>query len=183
MTSRPAPNQRFISDFLHEVGKECDYWKKFGEYAHQQATEEGWLDAHGKLTPPGLQAIVSEQESSQHRGELTKLLKPRASNSKDRFKINGLHIKTPSSPRRSMKTPPSLRTKKGVRSAFVVEVKTLLSKTEIGFVHFQPAEENSQLKVRVPTERGGTTSRTFVGTMSEIRQGLYALTKEVEEKK
>ena len=181
MTSRPDPNQRFISDFLHEVGKECDYWKKFGEYVQQQAIADRLL-VDGKLTTAGLQEIISERDLAKKWDELVSSLKPKMPSVKSRIKIPAQNIKTSYSPRRGIKTHPSLRTKKGVKSAFVVEVKTLLSKTEIGFVHFQPAGENSQLKVRVPTERGGTTSRTFVGTMSEIRQGLYALTKEVEKK-
>ena len=89
-------------------------------------------------------------------------------------------MKTSSSPRCGMKTHPSLRTKQGVRSAFVIEVKTLLSKTEIKLVHFMEAGEDSELKVRVPTERGGTTSKSFAGSVSDIRQDLGHFLDDVE---
>lgn len=178
MSNQPAPKQRLAVDVSYLVGEECGYWRKFGEYSHQQAIAESWLDAQGKLTPTGLQAIVSEQAEIRKREELARSLKPR----QRKILRSGIRIwgkmKTSSSPRRGMKTNSSLRTKKGVKSAFVIEVKTLLSKISVTFVHYK----DDRLVVRIPNTKGGTTSHTFVGTMSEIRQGLHDLTRELEEK-
>ena len=180
MHSRPVPSQRFTSDSSHEVGKECDYWKKFGEYIHQLAIDDGWLDAQGKLTPAGLQVIVSEQEGDKRRRELTKSLKPRVSNLKSRLKINGSHFKTSSSFRSNTGVSSALRTKHYTKSAFVDEVKALLAKINGKFVHLGDSGEQCRLVVRIPREKRGTTSHTFVGTLSDIRRELNALVDDIE---
>ena len=178
MTSRPVLSQRFTSDSPHEVGKECDFWKKFGEYAHQQAINDGWLDAQEKLTPAGLQIIISEQELIKRREELTRSPKLKSGGLKGKFKIKWLHLPISSSPRIGMKTKPSFRTKKHAKSEFVDEVKTLLSKISGTFVHYK----DDRLVVRIPSEKGvGTTSKSFTGSVSDIRRDLNKFLDEIEE--
>jgi len=178
MTSRPVPNQRFTSDSSYEVGKECGFWKKFGEYAHQQAISEGWLDAHGKLTPAGLLAIISEQESVGRREELARLSRPSRSGLRGKFKIKWLHPPTSSSPRIGMRVTSGHKTRKDAKSAFIVEVKMLLSKISGTFVHYK----DDRLVVRIPSEKGvGTTSKSFIGSVSDIRRDLNKFLDEIEE--
>ena len=181
MSEQPVPKQPPVPDVLYNVGEECNYWKKSGEYVQQQAVEDGLLDTQGRLTSTGLQVIVSEQENAQKREELARSLKPRKRrNLRSGIKIWG-KMKTSSSPRYGMKTHPSLRTKQGVKSAFIVEVSTLLAKIDGKFVHFVGDGKNCRLVIRVPAEKSGTTSHTLKGSVSDIRRDLDMLIDEIEE--
>lgn len=159
MSKQPVPEKFLARDVSYKVGEECGYWLKFGAYVHQQAIEEGLLDAQGRLTPAGLQATVSEQEDAKKRKELLRSLRPKARILKDIIKVSRLNHGTSSLFRRG-------------RVAFIDEVKTLLAKINGKFVHFAGDREDCLLVVRTPKEKRGTTSSTFTGTMSEVRQKL-----------
>lgn len=173
MSKQPVPKQLPAPDVSYRVGEECSYWLKFGEYPHQQAIEEGWLDTQGKLTPAGLQAIVSEQEMIKKREELTSSIKLKARSLKGKTRGRGLGFKT-----RFV-----TKTQKPTKSEFVVEVKTLLVKINGKFVYFAGDGENCRLVIRVPVEKNGTTSHTFNGSVSDIRRKLDAFIDEIEENK
>ena len=154
---------------------------EFGEYSHQQAIEDGWLDAQGRLTVAGLQAIVSEQERNKRRGELLKSLKSGGGDGGLRTKK--LRLRASSSSKPNTGASSAFRTQQRARLVFVNEVKALLSKIDGKFVHLSGEDSKDyRLVIRTPSEKGGTTSRTFAGTMSDILLELRDFTKEMEEK-
>jgi len=164
MSNQPAPNQRFTLDVPYKVGEECSYWLNFGEYVQRQATEDGLL-VDGKLTLAGLQAIVSEREMAKKRDEKTSAIKLKAQSKKGKTKARRI----------SFKTRFSSKTKKQTRSGFVDEVKALLAKIGGKFVHFSQEGEVCRLVVRIPNEKGNTTSRTLSGAVSDIKRELDGL--------
>lgn len=61
---------------FYKVGEKCLYWlEKYGQYQHEQAIEEGWLDKEEKLTQDGLDAIDNESLQLKKRIELVEALK------------------------------------------------------------------------------------------------------------
>jgi len=156
---------------------------KFGGYIQQQAIDDGWLDMHDKLTQEGLQAIADDHKNNKQREDLVTTLMSKGKTPKAKPKVSGSKPKTaiPSSSRGSMGVSSALKSRKGARSAFVGEVKALLSKMDGKFIHFSDDDEDPRLVIRIPNERGGTTSQTFRGTISEIRRELLAFLREMEE--
>ncbi len=165
MSKQSVSEQLLVPDVPYKVGEECNYWLKFGDYVQQQAVEAEWL-VEGRLTPKGLQAIDSDREMVKKREEITRF---KAQSLKGKTQARGIRIRT------------RFSQKQKVKSGFISEVKALLSKTEIGFIHFEEAGDNSRLRVKVPTERGGTTSKTFTGSESDIRRDLDEFLDEIEE--
>ena len=170
MSKQQVSKQLVAPDVLYKVGEECSHWLKFGDYVQQQAIEDGLLDG-GRLTSAGLQAIISEREMAKKRDEKTSAIKLEARSLKNRTKARGI----------SFKTRFSSQTQKQTKSWFVVEVKALLAKIDGKFVHFTEDGENCRLVIRVSAERGGTTSHTFTGSVSDIRLGLGEFIDEIEE--
>jgi len=160
MSKQLVPRQLPAQDLPYKVGEECSYWLKFGEYVQQQAIADRLL-VEGKLTTAGLQAIISDRECAKKRNEIIGVIKLKAKKIK-------------------LKTRFSSKTQKA-KSGFEAEVKALLAKTEIGFVHFESAGDNSRLKIKVPTEKGGTTSKAFTGSESDIRRDLGEFLDAIEE--
>lgn len=171
-----------ITDVPYKLGEECDYWLKFGEYVHQQAISDGWLDAQGKLTPAGLQAIVSEQELNTHRAQHIKSLMAKGGGIKGKSQISGIRLKISHPPPSGKRVSFAFKTRKNTKSEFVDEVKMYLSKVGGKFVHFSDKNDGYQLVIRIPNEKYGTTSQTFRGAISDIRRELLDFIGELEEK-
>lgn len=162
MSKQTVPTLVLVKEVPFKVGEECDYWLKLGEYQQLLAIQDELL-VDGKLTPAGLKAIDFDKELAKKRKELPGILEPR-----------GQELK--------LKTRFSAQKQK-VKSAFEAEVKALISKTGVvGFVHFTEKGDKSELKLKVPTDRGGTTTRPFKGSVSDIRRELNNFLDEIEVK-
>ena len=159
MSKQPVPTLVLVKEVPFKVGEECDYWLKMGEYQQEQAIQDKLL-VDGKLTPAGLQAIDFDRETVKKREELTMAIKP---------KKQEIRLKTRFSAQ-----------KQKAKSGFEAEVKALISKTEIKFVHFTELGDSSELKLKVPTDRGGTTTQPFIGSVSDIRRELNEFLDEIE---
>lgn len=159
MSKQPVPKLVLVKEVPFKVGEECDYWLKMGEYQQQLAIQDKFI-VDGKLTTAGSQAIDFDLKTAKKREELTMAIKPRKQE---------IRLKTRFSAQ-----------KQKAKSGFEAEVKALLSKTEIKFVHFTENGDDSLLKLKVPTDRGGTTTRPFAGSVSDIRRDLDAFLDEIE---
>lgn len=182
MTKQPTSSPHPIQDVPYKLGEECDYWLKSGEYVQQQAVSDGWLDAQGKLTSVGLQAIVSEQELNKHRAEHIRSLMTKGGGTKDKSQISGIRLKTSHPPPSGKRVSPGFKTRKNTKADFLDEVKMYLAKVQGKFVHFSDKAEGCQLVIRIPNEKYGTTSQTFSGTISDIRRDLLDFIGGLEEK-
>ena len=160
MSKQPVPKLVLVKEVPFKVGEECDYWLKLGEYQQERAIADK-LIVDGKLTTAGLQAIDFDKEVAKKRVDLPMTLKPRTQE---------LRLKTKFSAQ-----------KQKAKSGFEAEVKALLSKTEIGFINIEGTGGNKRLRVKVPTEKGGTTSRSFTGSESDIRRDLDEFLDAIEE--
>lgn len=167
MREKSASKQLHNGDVVaYKIGEECLYWTKFGEYVQQQATEDGWLDAEGRLTLTGFQAIISEQAMIQKRAESVAALTPKRHGFKGKIKIkirgSNRKIFVHSAQRKTM-------------SAFIKEIKALLAKINGKFIYFTEEGEGYRLVVRIPNEKGSATSCTLIGTVSDIKRELDGL--------
>ena len=148
---------------------------KYNEYVHQQAVEDGWLDAQGKLTPSGLQAIVSEQETTKKRQDSLGALISKSQSVKGKLKISGsrrkeLFCPSPSS-HKSLEMYSARSASKKTTAKILKAIKASLGKINVKFSHFMGEGEDCRLTIKIPNhKKDSTTSRTFRGTISDIKK-------------
>ncbi len=181
MSDKPIPKQLQGDEVSCKVGEECLYWAKFGEYVQQQAIQEGWLDAQGRLTKEGFQVILSEEEGNKKRSDLVSAILATGHGSKGKavsgnMKINGSKRKSFFSKRSSVRKTKAPSSHKGVSGSnkgvaeFLRKAKILLAKINGELVYFGGEGENLHLVIRIPSENSHGTSHTLRGTFMDIKQ-------------
>ncbi len=147
---------------------------KSSEYVHQQAVEEGWLDAQGKLTVSGSQAIVSEQEVVKRRQDRLGALVSKSQKDK-RLKLSGSSRKElffpSSSSHKNLEMYSARSASKKTTAKTLKEIKASIGKRNVKFSHFMGEGEDCRLTIKIPNhKKDGTTSHTFRGTISDIKR-------------
>jgi hypothetical protein len=175
MNEKLPSNRSDDGSVSYKIGDECPYWLESSEYVHQQAIKEGWLDMQGKLTVDGFQAIVSEQEIVKNRKDQLEALTSKNRSVRGKLKLSGSSRKKlffpSSSSHQNLEMYSARSASKKTTTKILKEIKAHLGKINAKFSHFMGEGEDCRLTIKIPNlKKDGTTSRTFRGTISDIKR-------------